>query len=123
MAQAESITTADREPMSRGEPPKSTSPRAAHTEFVAAIARNHPLPIRSNSQPEDLERRADYLQRVFAALQVYVAAITADAAQKIPASNLDRCYLDHLFQQFCVEALSVPSVAAELRAGGNRSGS
>ena len=38
MAQAERITTAIGELMSRGRPPKSTSPvRAAHTEFIAAV--------------------------------------------------------------------------------------
>jgi hypothetical protein len=67
MAQAERIPTAVRELMSRGEPPKSTSPRAAHTEFVAAIAGYPPPPIRSNSQAAALERRADHLQRVLAA--------------------------------------------------------
>ena len=49
MAQADCITTAIRELMSRGLPPRSTSPvRAAHTELVAALASNlllwqHPL--------------------------------------------------------------------------------
>jgi hypothetical protein len=43
MAQAERITTAIRELMSRGRPLKSTSPvRAAHTEFVTALAANAP---------------------------------------------------------------------------------
>src|SRR5262249_32987751 len=43
MAQAEYITTAIRELMSRGRPPKSTSPvRLAHTELVAALAGNVP---------------------------------------------------------------------------------
>ena len=51
MAQAERITTAIRELMSRGRPPKSTSPvRAAHTEFVAALAGNAPRPIHSDSR-------------------------------------------------------------------------
>ena len=46
MAQAECITTAIRELMSRGQPPKSTSPvRLAHIEFVAALAGNVPHPI------------------------------------------------------------------------------
>ena len=58
--------------MSRGRPPKSTSPvRAAHTEFVAALAGNAPRPIHSEANSEDLEGRADHLQKVFAALHVY----------------------------------------------------
>ena len=48
MAQAKCISTAIRELMSRGRPPKSTSPvRLAHTEFVAALACNVPHPILS----------------------------------------------------------------------------
>jgi hypothetical protein len=48
MAPAERITTAIRELMSRGRPLKSTSPvRAAHTEFIAALAGNVPRPIHS----------------------------------------------------------------------------
>jgi hypothetical protein len=114
MAQAESITTAVRELMSRGEPPKSTSPRAAHTEFVAAIAGNPPPPIRSKAQ--DLERRADHLQRVFAALHVYATAIVAEIGEKIPGSKVDRHYLDSLFQQFSADASGIIlDAAAELR--------
>jgi hypothetical protein len=116
MAQAESITTAVRELMSRGEPPKSTSPRAAHTELVAAIAGNPPPPIRSSAKAKDLQRRADHLQRVFAALHVYATAIVAEIAEKIPGSKVDRHYLDSLFQQFSADASGIIlDAAAELR--------
>ena len=55
MAQAEHITTAIRELMSRGRPPKSTNPvRAAHTEFVAALAGNAPHPDRFDTDCEAL---------------------------------------------------------------------
>jgi hypothetical protein len=64
MAQAERITTAIRELMSRGRPPKSTNPvRAAHTEYVAALAGNVPHPIHSDGDSADLEGRADHSQR------------------------------------------------------------
>ena len=57
MAQAERITTAIRELMSRERPPKSTSPvRAAHTEFVAALAGNAPRPIHSEANCEGPRR-------------------------------------------------------------------
>jgi hypothetical protein len=103
MAQAERITTAIRELMSRGRPLKSTAPvRAAHTEFVAALAGNVPRPLCSETDPEGLEGRADHLEKVFAALHVYLTAITA---QDIPASTLDRRYLESLFQQFAADAL------------------
>ena len=94
MAQAESITTAIRELMSREQAPKYTSARAAHTEFVAALAGNAPHPIDLNRKPEQLERRADHLQRVFSALHVYLSAVIADTAQNIPDSTLDRSYLE-----------------------------
>ena len=117
MAQAERITTAIRELMSRGRPPKSTSPvRAAHTEFVAALAGNVPHPIHSDANCEALEGRAHHLEKVFAALHVYVTAIIAETAHNIPASTLDRRYLDSLFQQFSADALGViRNAAAEMR--------
>jgi hypothetical protein len=120
MAQAERITTAVRELMSRGEPPKSTSPRAAHTEFVAAIAGNPPPPIRSNSRVKEVERRADHLQRIFAALHVYSTAMVAEIAEKIPDSKVDRHYLDSLFQQFSADVSGIIlDAAAELRGHDN----
>ena len=87
MAQAECITTAIRELMSRGRPPKSTNPvRLAHTEFVAALAGNIPHPIYADVDSEDLDGRADHLQKVFAALHVYLTAI----ATRRTASQLVR---------------------------------
>ena len=117
MAQAESISTAIRELMSRGRPPKSTNPvRAAHTELVAALAGNAPRPIRSDSDCEAIEDRADHLQKVFAALYVYIGAITAEIAEKIPRSTLDRRYLDELLRGVAAEALRVfRDAAAEMR--------
>jgi hypothetical protein len=117
MAQAESVTTAIRELMSREQPAKSTSPvRAAHAEFVAALAENVPHPIHSKAYPENLERRADHLEKVFAALQVYLTAIIADTAQNIPGSPLDRRYLDDVFQKFSADAVGVIcNAAAEMR--------
>ena len=117
MAQAKRITTAIRELMSRGRPPKSTNPvRAAHTEFVAALAGNVPHPIHSDGDSEDLEGRADHLEKVFAALHVYLTAITAiiaDTAHNIPGGSLDRRYLDNVFQDLSADALGVIRNAAE----------
>src|SRR6516225_5918920 len=114
MAQAECITTAIRELMSRGWPPKSTNPvRLAHTEFVAALAGNAPDPIYADVDSEDLDARADHLERVFAALHVYLIAIIADTAQNIPGSTVDRRYLDNLFQDTSADAVGVIRNAAE----------
>jgi hypothetical protein len=93
MAQAESLTTAIRELMSRDQPPKSTSSvRAAHAEFVAALAGNFPRSIYPEANSRDLE------------------------GQNIPGSTLDRRYLDHRFQEFSADALGViRNAAAEMR--------
>ena len=114
MAQAECITTAIRELMSRGRSPKSTSPvRAAHTEFIAALAGNIPHPICVAVDSEDLDSRADHLEKVFSALHVYITAIIADTAQNIPSGTLDRRYLDHLFQDLSADAVGVIRNTAE----------
>jgi hypothetical protein len=114
MARAECITTAIREPMSRGRPPKSTSPvRLAHIEFVAALAGNVPQPIYADIDSEDLDARADHLERVFAALHVYLTAIIAETAHNIPGGALDHRYLDNLFRDLSADALCVIRNAAE----------
>ena len=114
MAQAECITTAIRELMSCGRPPKSTSPvRPAHIEFVAALAGNIPHPIYADVDSEDLDSRADYLEKVFAGLHVHLTAIIADTAHNIPGSTLDRRYLDNLFRDLSADALGVIRNAAE----------
>ena len=117
MAQAEHITTAIRELMCRGQPLKTTNRvRAAHTEFVIALAGNAPHRIRSDPNWEALEGRADHLEKTIAALHVYITAIIAEIAEKIPRSTLDRRYLDELFRGLAAEALRVfGDAAAEMR--------
>jgi hypothetical protein len=114
MAQAECITTAIHELMSRGRPVKSTSPvRLAHIEFVAALAGNVPHPIYPDVDSEDLDGRADHLEKVLAALHVYLTAITADTAQNIPGGTLDRRYFGNLFRDLSADAVCVIRNAAE----------
>ena len=114
MAQAECITTAIRELMSRGRPPKSTNPvQLAHIELVAALAENVPHPIYADVDSEDLEGRAEHLDKVFAALHIYLTAIIADTAQNVPGGTLDRRYLDSLFRDLSADALCVIRNAAE----------
>jgi hypothetical protein len=116
MAQAECITTAIRALMSRERPPKSTSPvRLAHIEFVAALAGNVPHPIYADVDSEDLDARAEHLEKVFAALHVYFAAIIGDTAQNVPGGTLDR-YFDSLFTDWSADALCViRNAAGEMR--------
>src|SRR6516225_1061286 len=85
MAQAEHITTAIRELMSRGQPLKSTNRvRVAHTEFVAALAGNAPRPISSGANACDLDVRDGYLENIFTQLHEYLAVLNDDTAQNIP---------------------------------------
>jgi hypothetical protein len=94
--------------------PKSVSPvRLAHTEFVAALAGNAPHPIHSDVDSEGLDARADHLEKVFAALHVYLTAIIADTAQNIPAGTLDRRHFDKLFRDLSADAVGVIRNAAE----------
>jgi len=114
MAQAQSIPTAIRQSMSRGRPPKSTSPvRQAHTELIAALAPNLPHPIYAGANANDLEGRADHLEKVLGALRVYLAVIIDDTAENIPGGALDRRYLDSLFHELSADAVGVIRNAAE----------
>jgi hypothetical protein len=60
--------------------------RAAHAEFVAAVAGHPPRPIALDADAIDLEDRADHLDKVFTALSVYVTLILDDTAQNVPGS-------------------------------------
>jgi hypothetical protein len=75
MAQADSISTAIRQLLSRGWPPKFTSPvRLAHSKMVASLAGNAPHPIYAGVEVDDLDGRPDHQEKVFAALHAYLAA-------------------------------------------------
>ena len=114
MAQAAGITTAIRQLMSRGRPPKSTSPvRRAHTDLIAALAQNVPHPIYGGANPDDLDARADHLEKLFAALQVYLAVLIGDTVQNVAVGVLDRRYLDNFFQDLSAGAVGVIRNAAE----------
>ena len=114
MAQAKVVSTTIHELMSRGQPPKSTSPvRRAHTELVAALAGNVPHAIYADVDSEDLDGRANHLEEVFASLHVYVTLIIADTTRRIPGGTLDRRYLDNLFRDLSAHAVCVIRNAAE----------
>ena len=114
MAQAESITTAIRQLMSRGQPPKSTSPvRQAHTELIAALAANVPHPIYAGANADDLDGRANHLEKVFGSLHAYLAVLIGDTAQNIAGGAVDRRYLENPFQDLSAHAVGVIRRAAE----------
>ena len=117
MAQAERITTAICELMSRERPPKSTSPvKAAHAEFVAALVGNPPQPIHADLDSQDLEARAEYLEKVLAALHVYLVAVIGETAQSVPNDTLDRRYLEKSFRTLSADAVcAIRNAAEEMR--------
>ena len=85
MAQAEYVINAIRALITGASAKPSTSPvRAAHAEFVAALAGHPPRPIPLDADAIDLEDRADHLGKVFSALSAYVAVILDDTAQNVP---------------------------------------
>lgn len=113
MAKAERIGTAIRELMSRGERAKFTSPaRLAHVEFIAA-AGNVTRPIYADVDSEDLNARADRLEKLIAALHVYLTATIADTAQNIPGGTLDRRYFGSVHSHLSADAVCVIRNAAE----------
>src|SRR5262245_27504561 len=95
-----------------GRPPKSTdSVRLAHTEFVAALAGTHPITLGANA--EDLDGRANHLEKLFAALHAYLSVIVGDTAENIPGGALDGRYPDNLFQDLSADAVGAIRNAAE----------
>jgi hypothetical protein len=78
-----------------------------------SLAGNIPHPIYADVDSEDLDGRADHLEKVFAALHVYLTAVIADTAHNIPGGTLDRRYLDNLFRDLSADAVGVIRNAAE----------
>jgi hypothetical protein len=79
----------------------------------ASLAGNRARPICADVDSEDLDGRADHLEKVFAALHVYLTAIIADMARDVPGGALDRHYLDNLLRDWSVDALCMIRNAAE----------
>jgi hypothetical protein len=117
MAQADSIITAIREIMSREASKKSTCPvRAAHTELITALVNNPPHRIDTELDTDDLDARADHLEKVFTALHAYIGAVIEDTTQNIPSGTLDRRYLANLFSDVSSDAVGpIRNAADEMR--------
>src|SRR5262249_45861675 len=72
--------------------------------------------IYADVDSEDLDGRADHLEKVFAALHVYLTAIIADTAHNVPGGTLDRRYLESLLRDLSADALGViRNVAEDMR--------
>ena len=96
MAQADYVNNAIRALITGASAKPSTNPvRAAHAEFVAALAGHPPWPLPLYADATDLEDRADHLKKLLDALSVYVTAILDDTAQNVPG-GLDLRAIDAL---------------------------
>ena len=96
MAQADFLTNAIRALITGAGARPSTNPvRAAHAEFVAAVAGHPPRPIPVGADATDLEDRADHSSTVLNALSAYLTAILTDTAQNVPG-GLDLRQIDAL---------------------------
>ena len=118
MAQADYVSNAIHALITGAAAKPSTNPiRAAHAEFVTALAGQAPWPIPLFANATDLEDRADHLQKVLDALSVYVTAILDDAAQNVPG-GLDRRPVDALLADLTSEMTGTLRRAAEACPGG-----
>jgi hypothetical protein len=116
MAQADSITTATREEVSRGVSIKSTSLRPAHTERPAPLAGNPIQLIYLDFESKDLDSRGHRSDKAFAALHLYVAAFVSDSAQQIPRCSLKRKNVNKLFMDVWSDAVTaIRNAPKELR--------
>jgi hypothetical protein len=85
MAQAEYVNSAIRALVTGGSAgPPTSHITAAHAEFVAALARHRPRSLPVDTDAGDLEDRADHLDKVLAAISIYLTAVLDDTAQNVP---------------------------------------
>jgi hypothetical protein len=116
MAQADYVTNAIRALITGAGAKPSTNPvRAAHAEFVAAVAGHPPWPIPLYADAIDLEDRADHLNTVLNALSVYVTGVLDDTAQNIPG-GLDLGQIDALLSDLTSEVTGTLRRAADVLA-------
>lgn len=68
---------------------------AAHSALIAALtAEGPPRVIRYSADSDDLQLRADYLQRVCNAMQAFVREVVDDTARNAPLGAIDMDYID-----------------------------
>ena len=102
-----------------GERPSASPVRAAHAEFVAALAGHPPWTIPLEADAIDLEDRADHLSKVFGALSVYLAVILDDTAQNVPG-RLDLPDVEAHLADLAADVAGIIERAAEDMRGEDR---
>jgi hypothetical protein len=117
MAQAGYVTNAVRALITgAGVKPSTNSVRAAHAEFVTAVAGQLPWPIPLFADATDLEDRADHLKKALNAVSVYVTALLGDIAQNVPG-GLDLRSIDALLSDLASDVTGTIQGAADAMAG------
>ena len=117
MAQAEYISSAIRALITGASARLSTNPiRAAHAEFVAALAVHPPRPIPVDTDAVDLEDRADHFTKVFSTLSVYLTVILDDTAQNTPG-GLDQLPVEAVLSDLASDVTGTIQRAADGMAG------
>jgi hypothetical protein len=87
--------------------------RAAHAKFIAALDGNTPHSFHPTPDSHDIEERADHLEKVFGALQGYVAAVISETAQSICAGTGQFRDLDKLLRDVLCEVVDAIQASAE----------
>jgi len=117
MAQADYVSNLIRVLITGSSAKPSTSPvRAAHAEFVAALATYPPRPIPLDADAVDLEDRADHLNKVLEALTVYVTVILDDSAQNAPG-GFDLPHIEAVLADLASDVTGAIQHAADGMAG------
>ena len=96
--------------------PSASPVRAAHTDFVAALAGHPPRPIPLEADAIDLEDRADHLDTVLRALSVYLAVVLDETAQNVPGS-LDLRDVEAILSDLASDVTGAIQYAADGMAG------
>jgi hypothetical protein len=113
MAQADYVSNAVRALITGANAkPFTNSVRAAHADFVTAMAGNPPRPIPLFADSSDLEDRVAHPKTVLDAVSVYVTAILDDTAQKVPG-GLDPRQIDALLSDMTSDVTGTLQRAAE----------
>jgi hypothetical protein len=96
--------------------PPASPVRAAHAEFVAALAGHPPQPIPIDADALDLEYRANHLNTVFNALSAYLTVILDDTAQNVPG-RLDLRDAEAVLADLASDVTGIIQRAADCMAG------
>jgi hypothetical protein len=86
---------------------------AAHGRLIAALASKKPTTIRYVAERADIEARGIHLDRVLAAVAIYVDQVFADTSSNLPIGALDRRYLGGLLADLTADIAGAIANAAD----------